>query len=80
MSGYRDTFFRLEVITPVVRCGADEKIMEGGHTLLAVYCEMLIQICRDYHSLPDPRTLSMTEIRFFYEALRSELRKHTTGK
>jgi hypothetical protein len=38
---------------------------------------MLLQVCRDYHSLPDPRTLKLHEIRFFYGALRGELRKHT---
>lgn len=31
---------------------------------------MLRQICRDYPGLPDPRTLSLSEIRFFYDGLR----------
>lgn len=48
-----------------------------GHKLVPVYAEMLTQICRDYRALPDPRTLSMAEIRFFYEALRPELREST---
>lgn len=43
----------------------------------AVYGEMLLQICRDYTGLPDPRTLTNTEIRFFYEGLRKELKRHT---
>jgi len=38
---------------------------------------MLLQICRDYPGLPDPRTLTMGQVRFFYEGLRSELREHT---
>lgn len=38
---------------------------------------MLLQIARDYPGLPDPRSLTMSEIRWFYEALRSELKKHT---
>lgn len=38
---------------------------------------MLVQICRDYSALPDFRTLSMREIRFFYDALRSELQHGT---
>jgi hypothetical protein len=38
-----------------------------------VYVEQLLQICRDYQSLPDPRTLRMREIRLFYDALRWEL-------
>lgn len=41
---------------------------------------MLLQISRDYPSLPDPRTLTLTEIRFFYEGLRAELKKHTRPK
>lgn len=43
--------------------------------MVNVYREMLLQICRDYHSLPDPRSLSLAEIRFFYEGLRPELIK-----
>lgn len=42
-----------------------------------VYGEMLAQVCLDYSSLPDPRTLSMAEIRYFYEYLRPTLRRHT---
>lgn len=34
---------------------------------------MLRQICRDYSALPDPRTLTLQEIKFFYEGLRPEL-------
>lgn len=63
-----------------MRSGADAKLPkrdDGGHQLLPVYGEMLLQICRDYPTLPDPRTLSMSEIRFFYEGLRAELREHT---
>lgn len=41
---------------------------------------MLLQICREYPGLPDPRTLSLTEIRFFYEGLRAELKRHTKPK
>ena len=45
--------------------------------MVAVYGEMLLQICRDYPGLPDPRELSLSEIRFFYEGIRAELKKHT---
>lgn len=38
---------------------------------------MILQITRDYHGLPDIRTLSWSEIRFFYEGLRAELRELT---
>lgn len=34
---------------------------------------MLLQITLDYAGLPDPRTLSLAEIRFFYEGLRAGL-------
>jgi hypothetical protein len=41
---------------------------------------MLRQVCRDYPGLPDPRTLTLAEIRFFYEGLREELKAHTKPK
>ena len=45
--------------------------------MLVVYSEMLLQICRDYATLPDPRTLRLYEIRFYYAGLRAELRRFT---
>lgn len=36
---------------------------------------MLIHICREYPGLPDPRTLTLSEIRFFYEPLRDHVLK-----
>lgn len=47
------------------------------HTLFNVYGEMLMQICRDYPALPDPRTLKAHEIRFYYEGLRADLHAAT---
>lgn len=41
---------------------------------------MLLQICRDYAGLPDSRSLTNTEIRFFYEGLRKELQQATSPK
>jgi hypothetical protein len=41
---------------------------------------MLLQICREYPGLPDARALTMAEIRFFYEGLRSELRERSKPK
>jgi hypothetical protein len=38
---------------------------------------MLAQACRDYNSMPDPRSLSVSEIRWYYDWLRPELKKHT---
>jgi len=64
----------------VVRYGTDAKRDRGGHTLPAVYSEMLRQIARDYSGLPDPRTLTMSEIRFFYDGIRAELKHHTRPK
>ena len=76
MYGNHDAFFGL-VRTPVVRRGADEKLLKGNHTFSVVYTEMLLQVSRDYPGLPDSRTLKAHEIRFFYEGLRAELKEHT---
>lgn len=51
-----------------------------GHYRIPAYTEMLLQICMDYPGLPDPRTLTLKEIRFFYEGLRSQLIEHTKPK
>jgi hypothetical protein len=40
---------------------------------------MLLQITRDYPGLGDWRLLEEHEIRFFYDALRPELRKTKSG-
>jgi hypothetical protein len=42
-----------------------------------VYGVMLTQISLDLPALPDPRTLRMSEIRYFYEQLRPLLHKRT---
>lgn len=39
--------------------------------------EMYLQICMLYASLPDPRTLSLSEIEFYYEGIRGTLRDST---
>jgi hypothetical protein len=73
----------VNVATPLVRGGVDDFLIkrpdrdEPGHTLLPVYGEMFLQICQDYHSLPDPRTLTLAEMRYFYSGLRSGLKQHT---
>jgi hypothetical protein len=41
---------------------------------------MLLQICRDYHALPDLDTITLDQIRFFYEGLRDELKKLSAPK
>jgi hypothetical protein len=69
----RAAFFGGPVIDRIVRNGADARLSSGQ----ATYREMLLQIARDYAGLPDPRTLSIGEILFFYNGLRPELHKHT---
>jgi len=41
---------------------------------------MLLQVSREYPGLPDSRTLTLAQIRFFYNGLRSELHKFTERK
>lgn len=65
---------------PLVRSGADYWHPQRGHTADRVHREMLLQVCRDYPGLPDPRTLKAREIRFFFEGLRAELKEHTKPK
>ena len=77
MHGGSCTFFGI-VKTPLVRKGEDAKLEK--HLREPVYTEMLLQICRDYAGLPDPRTLESAEIRFFYDGLRGELKQHTKPK
>jgi len=59
-----------------VRNGADARLSSAEDT----YREMLLQVARDYPGLPDPRTLTVTEIVFFYDGLRPELKKCTRPK
>lgn len=73
----------MTVLTPLVRHGEDQRLSRdpktgaARHTLGPVYREMLLQICSDYPGLPDPRTLTLSEIRFFYEGMRPELQRRT---
>jgi len=63
----------------LVRSGESRLLLarEGANTAHLVYTEMLLQIARDYPGLPDARTLTVSEIRFFYEGLRGELIRGT---
>jgi hypothetical protein len=38
-----------------------------------VYREMLLHVTAEYPGLPDPRTLTLDEIEFFFEAMRPSL-------
>lgn len=46
----------------------------------SVYSEMLLQVCSTYTSLPDPRSLTMGEIVFFYDGARNSLYELTKPK
>jgi len=41
---------------------------------------MLLEICFYYRSLPDPRTLKASEIRFFFNGMRRDLERMTAPK
>lgn len=63
----------------MVRGGVDAKQpkREGDHRLPWVYSEMLFDLVANLPGLPDPRSLKMSEIRWFYERLRPSLREMT---
>ena len=48
--------------------------------IVQAYQIMIFQVCRDYSGLPDFRTLSAQEIRFFYKGLIPELKQATKPK
>lgn len=45
-----------------------------------VFLEMMTTIMANYHSMPDPRTLRVSEILTFYNCLRATLRKLSSKK
>lgn len=47
------------------------------HTRANVITEMFLQICLSYPGLPDPRTLDLDEIEFFYDGIRAQLIEDT---
>jgi hypothetical protein len=47
------------------------------HTRANVVTEMFLQICMTYPGLPDPRTLDLDEIEFFYDGIRAQLMEDT---
>jgi len=67
------------VCTPLVRGGGNVWFSkwEGGHGLVRVYSEMMTQCAFNYPGLPDPRTMTLDEIRYFYESLRPSLKQST---
>jgi hypothetical protein len=68
-----EPFFGGPVVDRIVRNGDDVQLSSAK----ATYRDMLLQIARDYPGLPDPRTLTVPEIVYFYEGLRPELTKYS---
>lgn len=74
----------------MVRHGVSEKLFDfidkksgkrySKNTFLNVYKEMFLQICREYCGIGDFRKLKASEIRFFYEGMREELKEATKPK
>jgi hypothetical protein len=67
----------------LVRRGSDARLPNDRatgkvqHTLLPVYREMILEICRIYRSLPSLDSLELHEIRFFYNGIRGVLHQMT---
>lgn len=76
MYGNTHSFFG--IVRPLlVRGGVDVKLPKNQHTMFNVYREMMLQVARDYSGIPDIREMNLTEILFFYNGLRPELKAHT---
>lgn len=80
MFGDTRTFFGVITGPPLVRQGQDVVLPGGDHTRCAVYGEMLLQVMHDYSGLGDFRILESDEIEFFYDGIRSGLKKDTKPK
>jgi len=57
----------------------DARLPGKQHNRVNVYAEMLLQVIRDYPGIGNWRDLTQSEIEFFYDGLRPELRKATKG-
>ncbi len=62
----------------MVRHGGD--YLHEDHTFLPVYGEIILTVVREYPGLPDFRTMKLSELRYFYNGIRSELRERTKPK
>ncbi len=71
MSEFGKAFFGVTDCLLVVN-GVDEPI--GDNLFFDVYSAMMAQVYMDFASLPSPREISCSEIRWFYNALREGLR------
>lgn len=61
----------------LVRGGVDAKLEKGGHTFFNVYREMMYQVARDYSGVGDVSNMRVSEIVFWYEGLRPEIKEYT---
>lgn len=77
MLGGSDKRLPLKLDREASKQGPKKKVYRRNHTSSSVHRSMLWQICIDYHVLPDPRTLTITEIVFWYDGLREVLRERT---
>lgn len=48
---------------------------DGGNLFATVHRQMALVIARNYNGAPDVRTMTASQIRLFYDALRPELRQ-----
>jgi len=73
----RDHHAFFGVVRTTLVSGGGDYHAGRDNTRAAVYPAMMTQVVRDYSGIPDYRTLTDTEIRFFYDQLRPELRRAT---
>jgi hypothetical protein len=70
----------------LVRGGGDFRFPEDikarsyGHTLPNVYGEMMMQVAMDFPSLPDVRSMTLSDIRYWFNGLRAALKKRTAPR
>lgn len=50
------------------------------HTFEVVYKERILEICRCFPGLPDPRSMTIDEIDFFYDGIAPTLKEATAPK
>ena len=69
---------RLERIDPRVINGEVTQAGHPGHTLWAVYSEMMITCARWFHfGMADAYAMTMSDMRFWYDACRGDLKRAT---
>lgn len=72
--------------TEIVRGGTLTKLARDGHTgirmhtLPRVYGIMMLTIAMEYAGCPDVRTMTLSEIRYFYNGIRRQLMAQTAPR